>query len=209
MNKQTLSTVALETIDNYARAASLTVKAYRAGSSRLLEGVSHGLQTQVYSRSIKVAPNLTGAMVQLRDSLNEIIDGGVDKLSMRSERAISAGSKQARVGVSRMAGFASKIENPLLVRSLTTAARLSMPGARAARALSAGVVEGAGRLSILAGGSVSLKTVKKTAVRTKRKVVTQVEAQVAAAPRKVAAVKKSADEAVVAVKRRSRKVVAA
>jgi hypothetical protein len=216
MNKQSLSIVTLEAIDNYARAASLTVKAYRAGSSRLLDGVSHGLQTQVYSRSVKVAPNLTGALTQLRDSLNEIIDGGVEKLSRGSEQAINAGTKKARVGVSRMAGFASKVENPLLARSLSTAARLSMPGARAARALSAGLVEGAGRLSLLAGVSPSkakravvkskpaasataaVETVKKSAVRAKRQVIAKVEAQIDAAPSQAAAVKRRVRKAVAA-----------
>lgn len=210
MNKQTLSTTALAAIDNYARAASLTVKAYRAGSSRLLDGVSHGLQTQVYSRSVKLAPNLTGAMTQLRDSLNEIIEGGVGKLSSGSERAIKAGSAKARVGVSRMAGFSAKVKNPLLSRSLSAAASLSMPGARAALAVSAGLVEGAGRLSRLAGGSVTVKkTARKTVVRAKRSLASQVEAQVAAVPKKVAAVKQDADKAVVATKRRVRKVAAA
>lgn len=209
MNKQTLSTTALETIDNYARAASLTVKAYRAGSSRLLDGVSRGLQTQVYSRSVKLAPNLTGALAQLRDSLNEIIDGGVGKLSSGSERVIKAGSAKARIGVARVAGFSAKVKNPLLARSLGTAARLSMPGARAALAVSAGLVEGAGRLSRFAGGTVTVKSARKTAVRVKRTLVSQVEAQVAAAPKKAAAVKQSADAGVVAVKRRARKAVAA
>ncbi|MCV2353939.1 hypothetical protein LNV09_07130 [Paucibacter sp. B2R-40] len=210
MNKQTLSTTALAAIDNYARAASLTVKAYRAGSSRLLDGVARGLQTQVYSRSVKVAPNLTEALTQLRDSLSEIIDGGVGKLSSGSERAIKAGTAKARVGVSRVAGFSAKVKNPLLARSLNTAARLSMPGARAALAVSAGLVEGAGRLSRLAGGSVTVKkSVRKTAVRVKRSLASQVEAQVAAAPKKVAAVKQDADKAVVVAKRRVRKVAAA
>ncbi|MCV2370881.1 hypothetical protein [Roseateles oligotrophus] len=216
MNHQTLSTVTLEAIDNYARAASLTVKAYRAGSSRLLNGVNDGLQAQVYSRSVKLAPNLTGALTQLRDSLSEIIDGGVGKLTTGSERVIKVGSSKARVGVARMAGFAAAAQNPLLARGLTTAARLSMPGARAARALSAGLVEGVGRLSLLAGvpptkvkraavkakpavsATAAVETVKKTAVRAKRQVLAQVEAQIDAAPVKVAA-----------VKRRARKVVAA
>ena len=190
MNKQTLSTTTLQAIDNYARAASLTVKAYRAGSSRLLDGVSHGLQTQVYSRSVKLAPNLTGALRQLRDSLNEIIEGGVGKLSSGSERVIKTGSAKARVGVSRVAGFSAKVKNPLLARSLSTAARLSMPGARAALAVSAGLVEGAGRLQRLAGGSVTVKkTVRKTSVRVKRSLASQAETQVAAVPTKAAAVK--------------------
>ncbi len=213
MNKQNLSTTALATIDNYARAASLTVKAYRAGSSRLLDGVNEGLQAQVYSRSVKVAPNLTEALTQLRDSLSEIIDGGVSKLSSGSERAIKTSTAKARVGVARVAGFSAKVKNPLLARGLSTAARLSMPGARAALAVSAGLVEGAGRLSRLAGASVTVKSVRKsaskTAVRTKRTLVSSVEAQVAAAPKKVAAVKQGADSTVVAAKRRVRKVVAA
>ncbi|MCV2358824.1 MULTISPECIES: hypothetical protein [Roseateles] len=209
-NKQTLSTTALAAIDNYARAASLTVKAYRAGSSRLLDGVNHGLQTQVYSRSVKLAPNLTGALKQLRNSLSEIIEGSVGKLSSGGERAIKAGSAKARVGVSRMAGFSAKVKNPLLARSLNTAASLSMPGARAALAVSAGLVEGAGRLSRLAGGSVTVKkTTRKTAVRVKRSLASQVEVQVAAAPKKVAAVKQEADKAVTVAKRRVRKVAAA
>lgn len=212
MNKQTLSSTALQTIDNYARAASLTVKATRVGSSRLLDGVNSGLETQLYSRSVKVAPNLTEALTQLRDSLSEIIDGGVGKLSNGSERAIKAGTAKARVGVARVAGFSAQVKNPLLARSLSTAARLSMPGARAALAVSAGVVEGAGRLSVLAGvpstqakaKRVVAKTVKsadavkKTAVGAKRQLAKQVEAQIDAAPEKI-----------VAVKRRVRKAVAA
>jgi hypothetical protein len=201
MTLQTLSTVTLETIENYRHAAALAVSAYRTGSNRLIGAVNVGLQDKVYSRTAKVAPNLTNAMIQIRGGLTNIIVKGVDTVGTRTEQAIEVGSDTAVKGVTQVAEFAAGIDNRVAANGIDAVVRFTMPAAQVARTVSAKVVAGADKLSSAAAGTEAarvVKTVKKAAVRAKSAVVRK-----AAAPKKaVVAVKKT-------VARASRKVAKA
>lgn len=207
MKTQTLSTVTLQTIENYRNAATLAVDAYRAGSHRLIEAVNDGLDKNVYSRTGKVAPQFTNTIVQFRSGLTDIVVKGIDNVSTGTEKAIEVSSTTAVKGVTQVAGFAAGIENPMVVNGLEAAARFSLPGAKAALAVSAKVAEGADALVRAAAGKPVevVKKAKKAAVRAQRSVVRKatttkvavrrkaavVERKVAAAPRKAAAATKA------------------
>ncbi len=195
MKTQTLSNVTLQTIENYRNAATLAVDAYRAGSHRLIEAVNMGLEKNIYSRTSKVAPQLTNTLTQFRSGLSDIIVKGVDGVSTGTEKAIEVSSSTAVKGVTQVADFAAGIDNAMVVNGLEAAVRFSLPGAKAALAVSAKVAEGADALSRVAAGKTgktgkaarAVKTVKKSAVRAKRAVVRKGTATKAAVGRKVAA----------------------
>jgi hypothetical protein len=196
MTIQTLSTVTLDTIENYRNAATLAVDAYRAGSHRLIDAVNGSLENKVYSRTAKVAPNLTSALSQVRGSLSDIIVKGIDGVSSNTEKAIAVSSNAAAERVSQVADFAAGIDNRLLANGIEAAVRLSLPGAQAARAVSAKLAEGANALSRVAVGTPAkaarvVKTAKKKAVRAKRAVVAKTVKAAKTVSRKAAVAKKA------------------
>jgi hypothetical protein len=207
MTIQTLSTVTLETIENYRHAAALAVSAYRTGSNRLIGAVNVGLEDKLYSRTSKVAPNLTNAMIQVRGGLTNILVKGVDTVGTRTEQAIEVGSDTAVKGVTQVAQFAAGIDNRVAANGIDAVARFTLPAAQVARTVSAKVVAGADKLSTAAAGAEAkvarvVKTAKKATVRKAATVK-------AAVTRKAAAPKKAVASAKKTVVRTSRKVAKA
>ena len=194
MTQATLSTVTLATIENYRHAASLAVKAYRAGSNRLIDAVNTSIETNVYSRTEKVAPQLTAKLAEVRTGLTDIMVKGIDTVSTGSDKAIEASSNTAAQGVTKVAKFAAGIDNRVVANGIDAVVRLSMPGAQIAKTVSAKVAKGADTLSRVVAGKQAqparaVKAVKKAAVAAKRDVV-----------RKAAATQKTVSKKAVAVK---------
>ncbi|MEO8122702.1 MAG: hypothetical protein ABI633_01490 [Burkholderiales bacterium] len=201
MTTQTLSSVTLETIENYRNAAMFAVDAYRVGSLRLIDVVNSGIDN-VYSRTEKVAPQLTKTVAQFRGDLSDIIVKGVGEVASRSDKVIEVSSETAVVGVTKVAKFTAGIDNTMVVNGLEAAVRMSLPGAQVARTVSAKVAEGADALARAAGGKKNavgkaVVRAKKSATTTKRKIVRKAAAtktavsRKAAAPRKVVAATKA------------------
>lgn len=211
MTVQTLSSVTLETIENYRNAAMFAVDAYRAGSLRLIGAVNSGIDS-VYTRTGKVAPQLTKTVAQLRGDLSDVIVKGVDEVASRSDKVIDASSEAAVVGVAKVARFAAGIDNAIVVNGLETAARLSMPGAQVARTVSAKVAESADALARAAGGKGAARqaaaSAKKAATKAQRKVVGKAKSAQAAASRKPAAPRKAVAATKAKAARATRKVTA-
>lgn len=184
MTIQTLSNVTVKTIENYRNAAHAAVKAYQVGTLRLIEAVNTGIEKNVYARTEAVVPNLTETMNQLRGNVTDIIVKGVDGVSANTDKAIVASSAAATERVAKVAKLAAGIDNRIVVSGLEAAVRLSMPGAKAALAVSAKVAEGADALSrAVAGKPVkAAQPVKKTAVRTKRASAAKTRAAAARKP---------------------------
>lgn len=198
MTVQTLSSVTLETIENYRQAATLAVDAYRAGSLRLIGAVNGGIDS-VYSRTGKVAPQLTKTVAQLRGDLSDIIVKGVGEVAARSDKAIELSSTTVADGVSKVAAYAAKIDNAIVVNGLEAAVRFTLPGAQVARTVSAKVAEGADALARAAGGK---KPVAKTAARAKKAAATAKRTVV----RKATSAKKATGKAVVSAKKKATRV---
>ena len=223
MTQQTLSTVTLATIENYRHAASLAVMAYRTGSNRLIDAVNSSIDANVYSRTEKLAPQLTSKLVQVRTGMTDIMVKGIDSVSTGSDKAIEASSITATQGVAKVAKFAAGIDNRVVANSIDAVVRLSMPGAQMAQSLSAKVAVGADSLSRAAAGKKSqaeravkaVRAVKKAAVVAQRKVVRKAAAAPKTVTKAAVAVKAKAKAVSVAktslagVKRKAAKVVAA
>lgn len=201
MTVQTLSSVTLETIENYRNAAMFAVDAYRAGSLRLIDVVNSGIDN-VYSRTGKVAPQLTKSVAQFRGDLSDIIVKGVGEVAARSDKVIEVSSETAVAGVTKVAKFTAGIDNPVVTNGLEAAVRISLPGAQVVRTVSAKLAEGADALARVAAGKTNGVRragvqAKKAATTTKRKVVRKAAAtktavsRKAAAPRKAVAAKKA------------------
>ena len=218
MTQATLSTVTLATIENYRHAASLAVKAYRTGSNRLIDAVNTSIEANVYSRTEKVAPQLTAKLAEVRTGLTDIMVKGIDSVSTGSDKAIEASSSTAAQGVAKVAKFAASIDNRVVANGIDAVVRLSMPGAQIAKTVSAKVAEGADTLSRVAAGKQAqpahaVKAVKKAAVAAKRHVVRKAAATQKTVSKKAVAVKTQAtavaQKSVAGAKRKLAKVSAA
>jgi len=170
MTNQTLSRVTLESLKNYRTAATQAVVAYRLGGHRLVSVVNGALKDSVYPRTAKLAPHATDRMNEVRGSITQVVVKGIDQVAERAEKAIELGSTTAAAQVNKMAKLAAGIDNEVVANGLRAAARLSMPGAKVALAVSSRVAEGASALAGAAGARPVRKAVRKAAAGSKRRV---------------------------------------
>ena len=181
MTSQTLSRVTLQSLENYRTAATQAVVAYRLGGHRLVRLVNGALKNSVYPR--------TGRMNEVRGNVSGIVVKGIDQVALRAEKAIALGSTSAATQVSKVARFAAGVDNEMVANGLQAAARLTMPGAKAALAVSSQVAKGATALADAAGARPMRKAVRQAAAGSSRKlapVARKAQATVKTAGRRVA-----------------------
>ena len=170
MTTQTLSRVTLQTVENYRTAATQAVVAYRLGGHRLVGVLNGALKKSVYPRTAKLAPRVTHHMNEVRGNVSKIVVKGIDRVAERTEHVIESTSTTAAAQVNKMASFAAKVDNEVVADGLQVAARLTMPGAKVALALSGRLARRANALADAAGASAAVRTTaRKPAARAKGK----------------------------------------
>jgi hypothetical protein len=169
MTTQTLSRVTLQTLENYRAAATQGVVAYRLGGHRLVGVVNGALENTVYPRTARIAPRATDRANEVRGTVSEFVEKGIDQIARNTEKVIAMSSDTAAAQVSRLAKFADGIENTVVAEGLQTAAKLTMPGAKVALVLSTKVAEGAQALADVAGARRVRKAARSAAAGTQRR----------------------------------------
>jgi hypothetical protein len=198
MTNQYLSHVTLETLENYRSAATQGVLAWRAGSRRLIGAVNGALEQSVYPRTARLAPRATEFMNDMRGNVTQIVVKGVDQTAARAETAIEFGAHTAGTQVNKLARYASKVDNAAVANGLQTVARLTMPGAKVALAISGKVAAGAMALADAAGARPVRRAARKAAAAPRRAVkraAQAAKAPLAKARRNVSAAKKAVKRA--------------
>ena len=198
MSAQYLSHVTLETLENYRNAATQGVAAYRSGGHRLVGAVNGALQHSVYPRTAKLAPRATEFMNEMRGNVSQIVVKGLDQTAARAATAIELGAKAAGTQLNKLARFAARVDNPVVADGLQAAARLTMPGAKVALAISGKVAAGAMALADAAGARPVRSAARKAAAAPRRmakRAATAAKAPLARARRSGAAVKKAVKRA--------------
>jgi hypothetical protein len=198
MTKQYLSHVTLETLENYRNAASQGVLAARSGGRRLIGAVNGALQHSVYPRTAKLAPRATAFMNGVRGNVTEIVTRGLDQTAAGASTAIEFGANSAGTQLNKLAQFAAGVDSPLVASGLQTVARLTMPGAKVALAISGKVAAGAVALADAAGARPLRRAVRKAAAaprRTARRAARAAQAPLAKARRSGVAAKKAVKRA--------------
>lgn len=196
MRTQYLSHVTLETLENYRTAAARGLVAWRSGGHRLVGVVNGALENSVYPRTARVAPRATEFMNEVRGNVTQIVIKGLDRSAARATSAIEYGVRTAGTQLNKLARMAAKVENPMVANGLQTAARLTMPGAKVALALSGKLADGANVLADAAGARPLHRAVRKTAARTQCVAKSASKAPLAKARRAGSAAKKAVKRAV-------------
>ena len=192
MTSQHLSHVTLETLENCRNAATQGVLAYRSGSRRLIGAVNGALEQRVYPRTAKLAPRTTEFMNGLRGDVTQIAIKGLERSATRATKAIELGATTAGTQVNKLAQFAAAVDNAVVADSLQTAARLAMPGAKLALAISGKVAAGAVALADAAGARPLRSAARKAAAAPRR----VVKRAAKAAPAQARAMGRAAKKAV-------------
>jgi hypothetical protein len=163
MTTQYLSHVTLETIENYRNAAAQGVLAWRTGGRRLIGAVNGALQHSVYPRTAKLAPRATEFMNGVRGNVSQIVSKGLEQSATGAAHAIELGANAAGTQLNKLAQLAAAVESPAVANGLQTVARLTMPGAKVALAISGKVAAGAAALADAAGARPVRRAVRKAA----------------------------------------------
>jgi hypothetical protein len=143
MSQASLRTVTLETVANYGRAAERAIHAYRTGGHRLIALMQRSVDRAATRGAERVAPRIADAIRRASNRVGTIAIKGLDAVSSSTERALELGKAGVTAQVMRVAEIAESIDNRALAGSLQAAAKLSLPGAQAARAMSERVVASA------------------------------------------------------------------
>ena len=142
MTPSTLRAVTLQTVANCAHAAERAVVAYRVGGHRLIAAMQRGVDLAAQRGPERLAIALRRA----GGNVGGLAGKGLDAVSRRTERAIEIGTGGVRSQLARVADLVEGVDIPVLSTGLQAAARISLPGAQAALALSERVVAGADKL---------------------------------------------------------------
>lgn len=194
MRAHYLSHLTLETLENYRNAATQGVRAYRSGGRRLVGAVNGALEHSVYPRTALLAPRATEFMNDVRGNMSQIVIKGLDQSAARAATAIEFGAHTAGTQVNKLARFASKVDNPAVANGLQTVARLTMPGAKMALAISDKVAAGVTALADAAGARPVRRAARKAAAAPRR-AARAAKAPLAKARRTGAAAKKAVKRA--------------
>jgi|GEM_PF-668412 len=166
MTAHSLRTVTLKTVANYSRAAERAVGAYRAGGRRLIALVQRGVDQAAERGAQRLAPRLAAALHSASHRVGQLATQGVEAVSSRTEQVIGLGASGVTSQIERVAVLAGGVDFPVVVSGLQVVARLSLPGAQAALALSERVAAGADKLY---GASGARRPQAKAAARRARR----------------------------------------
>lgn len=146
MSQATLKTVTLETLATAVKAAEQAVDAYRAGGRRLVATLDERVTERAVARAERYAPKLAAALRRSSTKANTWAVKRIDAVSRRTDALITAGSAQVAAQVRRLARVADGVQNPVVAKGLDAAARATLPGAKAALALTERVAAAADKL---------------------------------------------------------------
>jgi len=188
MTTSTLRAVTLKTVANYAQAAERAVLAYRVGGQRLIAAMQRGVDLAAQ----KSPERLAGALRRAGGNVSGLAGKGLDVVSRRTARAIEISSTGMSSQLRRVADLVEGVDIPVLSTGLQAAARISLPGAQAALALSQRVAAGADKLPGSLGDKAGAK-VRATVARARKAAKPQapVDAVVANVSKRVAKAKKA------------------
>lgn len=163
MPQTTLRAVTLNTVANYAQAAERAVAAYRSSGQRLISALQRGVERAAKQGSERLAPRLANALPRASGNVGGLAAQGLDAVSRRTEQVIGLGSTHMTTQLGRVADLADGVDNRVLASGVHAAVRISLPGAKAALALSQRLAAGADTLAGVAQNAVPKTAAKRPA----------------------------------------------
>ena len=167
MSNESLSTVALDTINQYARTARYVVGTYRTGVHRVLDGLGGKFADSLGNERISLSEPIKKSLVVAEQELAGLIGGGVARLSSGADRAIDAAVDTASAGVQSVAGVADRIQRAFPSIAAQSLLRINMPALLLSREAAQRVADAAEKYSLRMVGERPSTPVAKAATRTR------------------------------------------
>ncbi len=180
MTTQTLSAVAIRTIDQYNEAGKTLAASYRTGVRRLLDLASSGTSALLEKNSLPlVTEEAKARLLGVQQKYHGFL---VERVEADTNTAVSVMNYVAATSVSNIESVASraaKIESPVATSLLSGIETLHMPLAKLSADIADKIAEGAKRIEARVNGDAKsdAKDVQDAVVKKARDVKATVEAE--------------------------------
>jgi hypothetical protein len=178
MSTQTLSTVAMNVVDQYNLAGKHLVRAYRAGTERAVGAVNERFASAVQARSLPLVNELVKAsVIDAQQQVAGIVAFGLGMGANGADLTIDQVSRRVANGIERLTNATTRVESVIGATTLDKVGVLALPVAYVSLEIANAVAEGTKRLSDRVAGEEEMivvatpakKAAKKTAARRTRR----------------------------------------
>lgn len=168
MTQATLRTIALATVANYSHVAGTAVDAYRRGGHRLIAAMQRRIDRAAALGAQVLVPQFATVVRRASEQMGAFAVKGVDALSSGTERAIELGAAGVTAQVERVAGIAERLDGSAFADGIDAAARISLPGAKAALKVSERVAAHADKMAVTLRGRKTAQPEARTEKRAQK-----------------------------------------
>ncbi len=165
MTTQTFTSVALNVVGQYNQAGKQLVRAYRAGSDRVVRNVNERFASMLDTRSLPlVTETVKASLIDAQQVLAGFVSTGMSAGSDRADAGIDGLARGVKSGIEGLAGAGARIETAFNVQALDTVGTLTLPLAQVSLEIAHQVVKGSKMLSErVAGEEIIVAPVKAAA----------------------------------------------
>jgi len=128
MTTQTFSSVAINVVGQYNQAGKQLVRAYRAGSDRIVQNVNERFAAMLDARSLPlVTDTVKSSLIDAQQVLAGFVSTGVSAGSDRADAGIDGIARGVKSGIEGLAEAGSRVETAFNVSALDTVSTLTLP----------------------------------------------------------------------------------
>jgi hypothetical protein len=148
MSTQTFTSVALNVVGQYNQAGKQLVRAYRAGSERVVRNVNERFAAVLDTRALPlVTDSVKSSLIDAQQVLAGFVSSGVAIGSDRADAGIDSVARGVKSGIEGLAGAGARIEGAFDVSALDTVGTLALPLAQVSLEIANRVAQGSKTLS--------------------------------------------------------------
>ena len=165
MSTQTLSSVAMNVVDQYHTAGKQLVRAYRAGAERAVGAVNERFASVVNARTLPlINDQVKASVIEAQQQVAGIFALGLGMGANGADITIDQVSRRVSNGIERVTNASGRVESVIGQGALDKVGVLALPAAYLTLEIANVVAEGTKRLSLrLAGADEVAAPVKKAA----------------------------------------------
>lgn len=166
MSTQTLSSVAIDVVDQYSLAGKHLVRAYRATTERAVGAVNERFASVVNTRSLPLVNDQAKArLINAHQQVTGVVSFGLDLPAKGADITIDQVARRVNVGIERVSATTARVGNVFGASALNKAGSLALPLANVSLNVATAVAEGSKRLSDRVAGEVVVAAPAKKAAK--------------------------------------------
>jgi hypothetical protein len=165
MSNPTFTSVALDVVGQYNQAGKQLVRAYRAGSERVVRNVNERFAAALDARPLPlVSPEVKSSLIGAQQMLAGLVSTGIAAGTGRADAGIDGVARSVKNGIEGLAGARERIGNAFDVSALDSVGTLALPLAQVSLEIAHRVARGSRNLSErIAGEEIAVAPAKPAA----------------------------------------------